>query len=216
MKYLTSTDYDKFIFNIVYYNFNEKQIADYFWSEYLQHKEYNIDFLNELRNKINFVKNRIEEITETNQPPEDITQFLSTNWQDEIDIELANGFIPLDFIFKYKFQNWEDYTISNDNIYLIDLGYDLLCQYIEQGYPQMKKINTELTLKQKTILLDEIGFLSLEKTNSLTQEKKAELLAIILNSSKQNIRENLIYLHSLKGNQRDMDVVKATLYKVGL
>jgi hypothetical protein len=99
MKYLTSSDYDRFIFNVVFYGFNEKQIGDYFWSEYLQHKEYNLNFLNELKDKINFVDYRIEEITYTNQPPEDLTQYLATNWQDEIDIELSNGFIPFNLIF---------------------------------------------------------------------------------------------------------------------
>jgi hypothetical protein len=214
MEFLSERGYQIIVESAI--KLKKEEIAYFFFNQYITNQPSNINFSNKLEEILNDLDSQLEReksrrvIFEKNKEENKKKRKINIDW-DKHPFYYFNG--QLHFKFEISMYNREHFKFSIQKMEELKNGYNDFKKYLKNESPSQNK--SSLTLKQKTILLEEIGFFDLKGIRDLTNTKKGELLAILLDCSKKNITDCITYkFENNKGI--DKEKVKSIFSKLGI
>lgn len=213
MKYLLPIEYTRFIYYAIFHELDIEQTSFYFWSQYKTYFEHNQNFINELRNSIDLIAQKREEVIKSNRK----------DWE-ESEVSILNGLVPFSYLY-YHIERDEFYSefseeaiLSNESLLILREGFELFEKYVINKEVPKNNIPTTpiLTLTQRIHLLKKLGFFELNKVKELNDKQKGHLVSLLLQSSYKNTYDKIRERLNEKTIKHEIDKLNNILVELGL
>jgi len=213
MKYLLPIKYTRFIYYAIFHELDIEQTSFYFWSQHKTYFEYNQNFINELRNSIDLIAKKREEVIKSNRK----------DWE-ESEVSILNGLVPFSHLYYYiegdevysEFS--EEAILSNERLLILREGFVLFEKYVINKEVPKNNIPTTpiLTLTQRIHLLKKLGFFGLNKVKELNDTQNGHLVSLLLQSSYKNTYDKIRLRLNEKTIKHEIDKLNNILVELGL